>query len=114
MNVSGAFHSPMMKNARIYLEKFIKSTTFHDTKIPIYQNFCPKENFKADKIKNNLINQLDHPVKWNDIINTMHARGNTNFIEVGPKNVLCKLNKQIIPEVNSKFVEDLKEFKNFV
>ena len=114
LNVSGAFHSPLMKNARIYLEKFIKSTTFHDTKIPIYQNFCPKENFKADKIKNNLINQLDHPVKWNDIINTMHTMGNTNYMEVGPRNILHKLNKQILPEVNSKFVEDLEEFKRFV
>ena len=53
-----------MKNARIYLEKFIKSTTFYDTKIPIYQNVFPYKTFKSEVIKNNLIKQLDSKVLW--------------------------------------------------
>ena len=49
LNVSGAFHSHLMKNARIYLEKFIKSIKFHDTNTPIYQNVFPKKNFISKK-----------------------------------------------------------------
>ena len=45
LNVSGAFHSPLMNNARIYLEKFIKSIVFKNTKTPRYQNYCPNKNF---------------------------------------------------------------------
>ena len=96
LNVSGAFHSPLMKSSRIYLEKFIKSTRFHDTKIPIYQNVCPEKNFIANKIKNNIINQLDQPVKWVDTIKNMKKDGFEEYIEVGPKNILTNFNKKII------------------
>ena len=56
LNVSGAFHSPLMKSARISLEKCINSIDFYDTKLPLYQNFNPKENtynFAAGKTRCN-------------------------------------------------------------
>ena len=101
LNVSGAFHSPLMKKARKYLEKFIKSIEFHDTKRPIYQNVNPRKNFISTKIKNNITNQIDQPVQWLDTINNMKKDGYTEFIEVGPKNILTNFNKKIVPELNT-------------
>ena len=101
LNVSGAFHSPLMKKARKYLEKFIKSIEFHDTKRPIYQNVYPRKNFVSTKIKNNITNQIDQPVQWLDTINNMKKDGYTEFIEVGPKNILTNFNKKIVPELNT-------------
>ena len=110
LKVSGAFHSPLMKSARIYLEKFIKSTKFDDTKVPIYQNFCPRKNFNSKEIKNNIINQLDQPVRWVDTIQNMKKDGYKEYIEVGPKNILSNFNKKIIPNCHTSYVEDFKEF----
>ena len=99
-----------MKSARIYLEKFIKSTKFHDTKVPIYQNICPKKNFNSKKIKDNIINQLDQPVQWVDTIKNMKKDGFEEYIEVGPKNILTNFNKKIIPNCQTSYIEDCKEF----
>ncbi len=110
LNVSGAFHSPLMKSARISLEKCINSIDFYDTKLPLYQNFNPKENFQAEKIKINLINQIDNPVRWHEIIKNMDENNIERFIEVGPKNILTKLNKNIIPRAQSFNIESKEGF----
>lgn len=110
LNVSGAFHSPLMKSARKYLEKFIKSTKFNMAKTPIYQNVYPFKNFDSEKIKNNLLNQLDNPVEWSNIITNMKNDNYKEFIEVGPKNVLSNFNRKLIPDLESLNVENIKEF----
>ena len=110
LNVSGAFHSPLMKNARIYLEKFIKSTKFNMAKIPIYQNVNPEKNFESDAIKLNTINQLDKPVRWVEIIHNMIKDNYIDFIEVGPKNILTNFNKKNAISHNSIAIENTSEF----
>ena len=110
LNVSGAFHSPLMKNARIYLEKFIKSTKFNMAKIPIYQNVNPEKNFESDAIKLNTINQLDKPVRWVETIHNMIKDNYIDFIEVGPKNILTNFNKKNACEYNSIATENTNEF----
>ena len=111
LNVSGAFHSPLMKKARINFKKFLNSIVFYDTNIPIYQNFDPKENKSSKKIKSNLINQIDNPVRWLETIQNMKNNRVTNFIEVGPKNILTKLNKNIVPQIDTLNVEEMEIFK---
>ena len=112
LNVSGAFHSPLMKKARIYLEKFIKSTKFHDSKIPIYQNVCPEKNFNGKEIKKNILAQLDKPVDWLKTIKNMKNDGFNKFIEVGPKSTLTNFNKAIIPNCLTLSSEKTKDFIN--
>ena len=54
LNVSGAFHSPLMEEANLSLNKVINSVNFNDSNIAIYQNVSPVENFEGEKIKQNL------------------------------------------------------------
>ena len=99
LNVSGAFHSPLMNNVKKSLDKMINKTKFNDISLPIYQNVNPMKNFKSDLIRNNLIKQIISPVKWIHIIKNMHGDNNSNFIEVGPGSVLTKLNKNINSDI---------------
>lgn len=107
LNVSGAFHSPLMENAKIALEKIINNTKFNDVKIPIYQNYNARSNLLGKSIKKNLINQLASPVLWLDSINNMINDNNINFIEVGPGNVLKNLNKNINSDIKNINFKDL-------
>jgi [acyl-carrier-protein] S-malonyltransferase len=101
LNVSGAFHSPLMEDAKISLEKIINNTKFNDVNIPIYQNNMPEKNINGNKIKNNLINQLTSPVLWLDTINNIAKDNSIDFIEAGPGDVLKKLNKNINRNLNN-------------
>lgn len=93
--VGGAFHSPLMEPAREELANAIENTQFSKPICPIYQNVTAAGvNNEAD-IKQNLISQLTAPVKWTQSVNQMIADGATEFIEVGPGNVLQGLVKKI-------------------
>lgn len=98
LNVSGAFHSPLMQPAREELAQAITSTTFTTPRCPVYQNVdamphtCPKE------IRENLVAQLTSPVRWTASIKKMLADGATEFIECGPGNVLQGMIKKITAE----------------
>jgi [acyl-carrier-protein] S-malonyltransferase len=93
--VGGAFHSPLMEPAREELANAIENTHFSKPICPIYQNVTAAAvNNEAD-IKQNLISQLTAPVKWTQSVDQMIADGATEFIEVGPGNVLQGLVKKI-------------------
>jgi [acyl-carrier-protein] S-malonyltransferase len=93
--VGGAFHSPLMEPARKELEEGIEKTIFNVPVCPIYQNISATAETNPDKIKANLISQLTSPVRWTQSVMQMIADGATEFIEVGPGNVLQGLIKKI-------------------
>jgi len=101
LNVSGAFHSPLMEEANLSLHKVINSVNFNDTNTAIYQNVSPIENFKGEKIKKNLLKQLTGSVLWYDTIINMEKNNIDTIIEVGPKQILAKLVKKICPEIKT-------------
>ena len=93
--VGGAFHSPLMEPARQELAECIESTHFNIPICPIYQNVTAYPTTNPTEIKSNLLKQLTSPVRWTHTIETMLADGATEFIEVGPGNVLQGLISQI-------------------
>jgi [acyl-carrier-protein] S-malonyltransferase len=93
--VGGAFHSPLMEPAREELANAIENTQFSKPICPIYQNVTAAAVNNEAAIKQNLISQLTAPVKWTQSVNQMIADGATEFIEVGPGNVLQGLVKKI-------------------
>jgi len=99
--VGGAFHSPLMEEAKKELENAISNTTFSNPICPIYQNVTSFAVSDQMKIKENLIAQLTSPVKWTQSIQKMIVDGATNFIELGPGKVLQGLARKINSDVKA-------------
>ncbi|PQB05072.1 ACP S-malonyltransferase [Aureitalea marina] len=93
--VGGAFHSPLMEPAREELAQAIDQTNFANPICPIYQNVSTTAVTDPAEIQTNLVAQLTAPVKWTQSIKQMMADGATQFIEVGPGNVLQGLVKKV-------------------
>ena len=100
--VGGAFHSPLMAPAKEQLAAAIENTTFHTPFCPIYQNVTALPILNESEIKMNLISQLTAPVKWTQSVQQMIIDGGTEFIEVGPGNVLQGLVRKINREMDTK------------
>jgi [acyl-carrier-protein] S-malonyltransferase len=102
LNVSGAFHSPLMQPAKERLEMAIHATKFSKPICPIHQNVTGQAVSNPDIIQANLIAQLTAPVKWTQTMRQMVQNGATGFTEVGPGKVLSglikKLNRQMPTE----------------
>lgn len=96
--VGGAFHSPLMEDARAELEQAIAEVEFRTPVCPIYQNVDAMPQTDPEKIKANLIAQLTAPVRWTQIVRNMIADGVTEFTELGPGNVLQGLIKKVDAE----------------
>ena len=99
--VGGAFHSPLMEEAKKELEDAISKTVFSNPICPIYQNVNGLPFSSENEIKENLISQLTSPVRWTQSINKMINDGANEFIEVGPGKVLQGLVKKINRDIFS-------------
>jgi [acyl-carrier-protein] S-malonyltransferase len=95
LKVGGAFHSPLMKPARVELSLAIDETAFNAPLCPVYQNVTAMPVIDPKVIKANLIEQLTAPVRWTQIMQNMIADGMSELIEVGPGEVLQGLIKKI-------------------
>ncbi len=97
--VGGAFHSPLMQPAAEELKAAIDATVFSAPICPVYQNVNAYPQTDPTAIKQNLIEQLTAPVRWTQSVKNMVNDGATEFIELGPGDVLKGLVKKICPEV---------------
>lgn len=94
LNTSGAFHSPLMKDAQQEFKNFVAGFSFAAPKIPVIANVTGKP-YGADEVAHLLAEQITHPVKWVDIIEYLFAQGITDIEEVGPGNVLTNIIRRI-------------------
>jgi [acyl-carrier-protein] S-malonyltransferase len=97
--VGGAFHSPLMAHAQEKLSNAIQLATFNQPVCPVYQNVAAAPVTNIDEIKNNLVQQLTHAVKWTQCVQAMVAAGAAHFTEVGPGKVLQGLIQKISKEI---------------
>ena len=104
--VGGAFHSPLMEDAKQELEDAIKNTVFNKPICPVYQNVSAEAVSDETKIKENLISQLTSPVKWTQSVEKMVQDGGNNFIEIGPGKVLQGLVRKINSNVEASSISN--------
>jgi len=97
LSVGGAFHSPLMQPAAEELQAAINATTFSTPLCPVYQNVNAYPQTDPAAIRENLIAQLTAPVRWTQTVKNMVTDGATEFIELGPGEVLKGLIKKINP-----------------
>jgi [acyl-carrier-protein] S-malonyltransferase len=99
LNVSGAFHSPLMKPAAEKLGEVLAQTVFVDGSVHVISNVDAVDRTEAASIKAALLRQLQGSVLWEDCVRRMLQVGVTDFVEVGPGKVLAGLLKRIAPDV---------------
>ena len=106
--VSAPFHSRLMESAAQKLAVELEKITFNDAAFPIVANVNGKLETDAQTIKNNLIEQTAHPVKWIECVNAMREFGADTFVEAGPGKTLCGFNRRIERSIVSLNVEDIE------
>ena len=111
LNVSGAFHSPLMEPAKKRLSAALDNIEINTATMPVYANVTAEPVIEADEIRLNLKNQLDCPVKWHETIDNMKTAGAIEMVEVGPGRVLQGLTRRIDKKLKSKSVETLEQIK---
>lgn len=97
LEVSGAFHSELMKTSDSELRVALQNTDFKNPLIPVYTNTDAVPVTDKDEIRDALSRQLVSPVKWESLIRNMIKDGVTKFYEIGSGKVLTGLIKKIDP-----------------
>ena len=95
LTVGGAFHSPLMTPAKDELQEAIYNTSFNTGICPVYQNFDAKPHTDPAEIRQNLVSQLNSPVRWTQSVINMINDGAEEFTECGPGTVLTNLISRI-------------------
>lgn len=112
LQVSGAFHTPLMQPAADGLVPVISRLSFKDPVIPIIANTSARPLTGADEIKAELLQQLCHSVQWQQSVEYMAQSGVTTFIEIGAGKVLTSLIKRIDKGVKTLNIGEAGELKN--
>lgn len=94
LNVSGPFHTALLKPASEQLARVLAETEFADFQLPLVGN-TEADIMEAGRIKELLTRQVMEPVRFYDSIAKMQEAGVTEFIEIGPGKVLSGFLKKI-------------------
>jgi [acyl-carrier-protein] S-malonyltransferase len=106
LEVSGPFHSSLMKTAASELREVLDGIDLKNAQIPVIANVSANPMTTAEEIKENLIEQLYSPVLWEDSVVKMIDSGVDTFIEIGPGKVLSGLIKKINRSVKTYSISD--------
>lgn len=99
LDVSGAFHCSLMKDAAVKLKKEIDKIAFNKATYPLVSNVNAGEETDPHVIKENLIKQVDSATYWEASMRYLLGKGIDTFYEIGPGSVLKGLFKKIDPNV---------------
>ncbi|PAE21355.1 [acyl-carrier-protein] S-malonyltransferase [Bacillus sp. 7504-2] len=111
LEVSGPFHSSLMKPASAKLAAVLDEVKIEKATIPVIANVSATEMVEPSEIKNKLIEQLYSPVQWEDTVKRMIGLGVDTFIEIGPGKILSGLVRKIDRTVATYAVSDEESFK---
>lgn len=102
LNVSGAFHSPLMQSAESGLTGILAVTEMREPAFPVYANVDAEPVTRTATARERLVRQLTSPVRWIDEVSAL-ARGYPEalFVEMGPGTVLVGLIRKIAPTVKT-------------
>ena len=96
LKVRGGFHCIFMADAAAKFSEALQEVDMKDPRLPLYSN-CTARPYEGD-YRRLLAEQIQNPVRWEDIIRDMVSQGVDTFFEVGPGNVLSGLIKKIAPD----------------
>ena len=107
LNVSGPFHTALLKPASERLAEVLETVEFSDFVRPLVGN-TEAIVMEKERVKELLTRQVMEPVRFYDSIATMQKAGVTEFIEIGPGKVLSGFIKKIDKSADVRQVEDVE------
>ena len=114
LNVSGPWHSRFMQPAREQFERSLAQYNFADPQISLVANVDANYVTDGNSARDNLVQQLCAPVRWQQSMERLINDGYQRFVEVGPKKVLRGLMRQIDRNVEIYNVEDPQSLAAFL
>lgn len=114
LKVSAPFHSVLMEPAAKKLKDVLDKIDIKDAKIPVIANFNAKAEVKAEEIRENLVAQAAHAVRWEESIHALLEAGTDYMIECGPGTVLSGFMRKIDKTVSCSHAEDMETIENTV
>lgn len=112
LEVSGAFHSELMKTSDTELRAALQNTELSEARIPVYTNVDAIPITSGEEIRDALSKQLVCPVKWEMLVRNMIADGVTKFYEIGSGKVLTGLIKKIDSSAEVFNLSSFEDVKN--
>jgi len=106
LEVSGAFHSPLMGSAAAGLRTALEATPIRDARCPVVVNVSARPLTRASELREALTAQLLGAVRWEASLEAMLAGGMEGFVEVGTGKVLRGLLRSVSKDAPSWNVED--------
>ncbi len=117
LNVSGPFHSRLMRPAAEKLKEVLEDIKISEPQVPFISNVKADYLSSPKGIKDALVEQVRSRTRWADSIDLIKSKGITTFLEIGPGRVLKGLLGRIDRELkvyNISEPEDLEEISNIV
>jgi [acyl-carrier-protein] S-malonyltransferase len=114
LNVSGAFHSPLMADAAQEFRQLLETVPFQEAETPVLSNVEPTPAIAANILKERLHRQITGSVRWTEISQRFSVEGIEQVLEVGPGKVLTGLIKRTCPNLQLANVQGLVDLKSAV
>jgi [acyl-carrier-protein] S-malonyltransferase len=111
LNVSGPFHSPLMKGGADKLKVELQAIAKGAMGFPVVGNVDATPEKNKDGVADKLYRQMFSPVRWEESVKRMAAEGVETFVEVGPQKVLTNLIKRIEPQIPCYNVEGMEDIE---
>ena len=94
LNVSGAFHSPFMKEPSSKFSDYLQTIQFNSPSFPVISNSSPSLCNDPNELKIRLQNQMCNGVRWRETMDLIAQEDDLHLVEIGPSNVLSGLGKR--------------------
>lgn len=111
LNVSGPFHSPLLKNAETKLNEVLEKIQMHPLQIPYVNNVTAEYITDIMKIQPLLVSQITSSVRWQQSVERMIEDGVDTFVEIGPGKTLTGFLRKINRGVKSYNISTWEELE---
>jgi [acyl-carrier-protein] S-malonyltransferase len=104
--VSAPFHSSLLAPAAARLAAALAPVNVRSPRVPVVNNVDAQIYLEPDRIKDALVRQADHPVRWVECVRAIAGQGVSQIVECGPGKVLAPLVKRIADGVQGAALVD--------
>jgi [acyl-carrier-protein] S-malonyltransferase len=112
LNVSGAWHSDLIKGAEEEFKVFLDTVSFAKSEVPVIHNVTADIATTPDEIKAIMAKQLCNPVCWYSTMCKLIEANVETFAEIGPGRVLAGLLKKTLPKDYPAKIYNINTIKN--